>query len=394
MTTIRPTVSSAPTSGIISGWRYRLLELKLLSQMARVAFRSYGHPYQAWQAMRGQISVNLQYRSACQITKALRINGRIYLQMVFPQLFSPAASAVVTNELHKNVPIPGHQPGLTKILLAITKKCSLQCAHCYEWDALNGRESLTAEDILTIIRKFQVNGVGTIELGGGEPLNRFSDLVRILQESDTQQTDFWITTSGYRLSAERAVALREAGMIGAAVSLDHWDAAAHDRFRGMEGSFEWARQAVQHARAAGLAVCLALTAMREFCTPEHLWRYAQLAREWGVHFIRILEPIPVGHFAGHDVLLRPAEIAVLEDFVRKIQRERAYRDFPVVEYYAPNQRQVGCAGAGKRFLYVDTDGEMHACPFCRNKCGSAVDGSIEMGIANMKQANSCRLQSV
>lgn len=378
-------------SGIISGWRYRLLELKLLLRTIRLAFRSYPSGYQAWQALRRQIALNLAYKRACHLTKAVQVNSRVFLQVVFPHLFSAAATAVVINELNRNVPIPGHRPGLTKLLLAITKKCSLQCAHCFEWDALNGRESLTADDLLTIIRKFQVDGVATIELSGGEPLNRYDDLLRILQESDTEQTDFWLVTSGYRLTPPRALALRQAGLTGAVISLDHWDAAAHDRFRGMAGSFDWARQAAQNAKTAGLAVCLALTAVRDFCRPEYLWQYAQLAREWGVHFIRIMEPKAVGHFAGQDVLLRPPEIAVLEAFVCQIQHDRAYRDFPVVEYYAPNQRQAGCSGAGKRFLYVDTDGDMHACPFCRYKCGSAIHGNIETGMARMAQAGVCQV---
>ncbi len=375
----------------ITGWRFRLLEMKMLVRLAKVAFHTYPRRTDAWRAIRLQIPVHLAYQRACHLTKAVLVGERIFTQLSFPHIDSAAMDVLASGELQKNVPIIGRRPGLNKILLAITKKCSLQCAHCFEWDALNGRESLSAADVLSIIRKFQVDGVATIELSGGEPLNRYDDLLRIVQESDTKQTDFWLITSGYRLTAQRALALREAGLVGAAISLDHWDVASHDRFRGMEGSFEWAHQAAQNAKAAGLAVCLALTAVREFCTPEHLWRYAQLAREWGVHCIRILEPQPVGHFAGQDISLRPTETAILEDFVRTIQHEPAYRDFPIVEYYAPHQRQAGCSGAGKRFLYVDTDGDMHACPFCQNKCGSATHDSIEAGIANMARAGGCHL---
>ena len=377
----------------ITGWRFRLLELKMFFRLAKVAFDMYPRRADAWRALRRHIPVHLAYRQACHLTKAVRVGERLFTQLSFPHIDSAAMKVMAAGELQKSAPVAGRHPGLNKILLAVTKKCSLQCAHCFEWDALNGRESLSATDILHIIRKFQADGVATIELSGGEPLNRYDDLLRIVQESDTEQTDFWLITSGFRLTAQRALDLREAGLLGAAISLDHWDARAHDRFRGMEGSFEWARQAVRNAKAAGLAVGLALTVVREFCTPEHLWRYAQLAREWGVHLIRILEPQPVGHFAGQDVLLKPADIAVLEEFVRKIQRDRAYRNFPVVDYYAPHQRQAGCSGAGKRFLYVDTDGDMHACPFCQKKCGSAITEKISVGIANMAAAGGCHIYS-
>jgi len=374
---------------IISGWKYKLLELTMLREMARIAFRTYPQRRLAWQALRQHLAVHLAYKRACHLTKAVRVGEQTLLQMTFPRLGTEAMEVLVKNELHRQIPIPNHRPGLNVLVLAITKKCSLQCAHCFEWDNLNGREQLSANDVVTIIRKFQADGVATIELSGGEPLNRFDDLLHILQESNTKHSDFWLLTSGYRLTPQRAQALAMAGVVGLGLSLDHWDAAEHDRFRGLTGSFEWARQAAQNAQAAGLVVCLTLTAVREFCTPENLWAYARLAQDWGVPMIRILEPRAVGHFAGQEVELRATEISILEEFVQKIQQNPAYRDYPAVDYYAAYQRQAGCSGAGQRFLYVDTDGDMHACPFCQNKCGSALCGSIEVAIANMQKASGC-----
>lgn len=361
----------------------------MLREMARIAFRTYPQRRLAWQALRQHLAVHLAYKRACHLTKAVRVGEQTLLQMTFPRLGTEAMEVLVKNELHRQIPIPNHRPGLNVLVLAITKKCSLQCAHCFEWDNLNGREQLSANDVVTIIRKFQADGVATIELSGGEPLNRFDDLLHILQESNTKHSDFWLLTSGYRLTPQRAQALAMAGVVGLGLSLDHWDVAEHDRFRGLTGSFEWARQAAQNAQAAGLVVCLTLTAVREFCTPENLWAYARLAQDWGVPMIRILEPRAVGHFAGQEVELRATEISILEEFVQKIQQNPAYRDYPAVDYYAAYQRQAGCSGAGKRFLYVDTDGDMHACPFCQNKCGSALCGSIEAGIANMQKASGC-----
>ncbi len=377
------------TTNIITGWHYKHLELTMLREMARIAFRAYPTRCKAWLALRRHLAVHLVYKNTCHLTKAVHINERIFLQMTFPRLGTAAMDVLVKNELHRQLPIPNHSPGLNVLVLAITKKCSLQCAHCFEWDNLNSREQLSADDVVSIVRKFQINGVATIELSGGEPLNRFDDLVYILENSHTQQTDFWLLTSGYRLTPSRAQELASAGLVGLGLSLDHWDAAEHDRFRGLLGSFEWARQATQSAQAAGLAVCLTLTAVREFCTPEHLWAYARLARDWGVPFIRILEPRAVGHYANQDVELRPSDIAVLEDFLRTIQRNPTYRDYPAVDYYAAYQRKVGCSGAGQRFLYVDTDGDMHACPFCQNKCGSALCGSIEACITTLQKASGC-----
>lgn len=373
----------------ITGWRYLLLEIKMLLETVRIANNAYPTRRQAWQSVRKQIAVHLEFKRICHLQKAVRVGGQVFIQMTFPRIGGEASKQLVLNELNRNIPMPGRTPGLNVLVLAMTKKCSLQCEHCFEWDNLNQREHLSVSDVTGIIQKFQTYGVASIELSGGEPLNRFDDLVQILRENDTDRSDFWLLSSGYRLSATKANTLKEAGLVGICISLDHWDAGAHDRFRGLEGSFDWAEKAAANARAAGLAVCLTLTAVREFCTEENLWQYARLARQWGVHFIRILEPRAVGHFKEQDVLLGASEIEVLETFVEKIQQDRAFRDFPMVDYYAAYQRRKGCSGAGKRFLYVDTDGEMHACPFCPNTCGNACKDAVETGIERMQRASGC-----
>jgi MoaA/NifB/PqqE/SkfB family radical SAM enzyme len=382
-------VKSVPKK--ITGLQFQLFELRMLFQLIRTAFSVYPKKRDAWKAVRKHIQTHLDFKKAVALHKAVRVNDSVYVQMTLPGAGSKGFETLKINELNLKVPIPGHRPGLNLLMLAITKKCSLQCAHCFEWDNLNQRENLSTEDVLHIIQKFQQDGVASIELSGGEPLNRYADLLLILEESDTDQSDFWLITSGYRLTAERAQALKAAGLTGVCISLDHWDEARHDDFRGMAGSYEWALKAAQHAREAGLVLSFALTALREFCNPEDLMQYAQLANTHGAHFIRLLEPRAVGHFAGKNVALGSSEIAVLEAFMHALQTEKAYRDFPLVEYYSAYQRHAGCSGAGQRFLYVDTDGDMHACPFCQNKCGNARCDDLEMGKKRMQQASGCHI---
>jgi len=378
-----------PPPRIISGLQFHLHRLKILRQALKLAYNSYPTLADARAALRGLRAVIRENDRIRHIRKAVLVEGRFFPLMSFPGGVSPAHDVFILNVLHKAVPIPGRTQGLLLMILAMTKKCSLQCEHCFEWDQLNGKEQLTVADLLHIIKKFQDRGVAQIELSGGEPLNRFDDLLEILQKSDTAASDFWILSSGYRLTAEKAQLLKNVGLTGVSISLDHWDAAEHDRFRGLKGSFEWAAAAVRHARAAGMVTGLSLTPVKSFCTPEDLFKFAELARSWGVHFIRILEPRAVGHFEGQDVELNTSELAVIESFARTMQLDARYRQYPIIDYYGTYQRAVGCSGAGERYLYVDTEGDYHACPFCRNKCGSAVHNSIEEGMKAMQAACGC-----
>lgn len=377
------------TRRFVTGWSFRLDKIRTLRHAWAIARRSYPDWRDAFAAFRGLVRAAATNAQIRHIVKGIRAEGRVYTLMGVPGRPSPAMDVVIKNELHRCLPIPGYSGGLVLLLFAITKKCPLRCEHCFEWDALNDRETLSLEAIMTVIRKFQARGVAQIELSGGEPLHRFDEVLEILCRSDTMSTDFWLLTSGYRLSAGKARQLKAAGLRGVSISLDHWSAPEHDRFRGVQGSWDWAVQATRNARNADLLVSLSLVPVHAFCTPDHLWRYADLAKALRVHFIRILEPRAAGHYAGLPVELTGTELDALEHFVREIQHGKAFRDYPLVEYHVSYQRIAGCGGAGKRYLYVDTDGDMHACPFCRQKCGNAVTGDIEAGLRALDEAGGC-----
>ena len=47
-------------------------------------------------------------------------------------------------------------------------------------------------------------------------------------------------------------------------------------------------------------------------------------------------------------------------------------DFPTMMYHGFHQRRVGCY-LGSRSVYVDSAGDVHACPFCHNKSYNIID---------------------
>ena len=376
-----------------TGWRHGLVKRSAWKRIKQLALGAYADPGEAHAASMGFRKVLDEAHTFRHLTRSVRVGGRNFQLVTSPGFPSPAWDLWIRNELHRIRPMVGHTEGLLLAIMAMTKKCPLRCAHCFEWDALNGKEALRVEDVLGMIRKFQERGVAQIELSGGEPLNRFNDLLAILRGSDRQATDFWILTSGYRLTSERAGELKDAGLTGASISVDHWSEAEHDRFRGVKGSHEHARMAVKHAREAGLVTAVSLVPLQSFCRMEDLLRYAEMAHEWGAHFIRLVEPRAVGHFANKEVELGADHHELLDEFVRVMHREVRYRHYPIVDHYASYQRNVGCSGSGKRFAYVDTDGQIHACPFCQKPCGSVLHEPLERLYANMDEAGGCHVHA-
>jgi MoaA/NifB/PqqE/SkfB family radical SAM enzyme len=270
------------------------------------------------------------------------------------------------------------------VIFAITKSCPLRCEHCCEWDELNRRDTLSTEDLVTIVERFRALGTTQFFFSGGEPLTRMDDIVSIVQRT-APGVDFWLLTAGVGLSPRRARLLSEAGVTGICISLDHWKAERHDAFRGANGAFRWVENAARAAREAGLVVGVTLCPTRDFVTEENLERYALAASRLGAGFIQILEPRAVGHFAGKDVGLGPREHAMLDRFCARMNADRALNRMPIVVYPAFAQRRLGCQGAGMRYLYVDTDARLHACPFCRNAAGSALDPSLPERIRELRE---------
>ncbi len=183
-------------------------------------------------------------------------------------------------------------------------------------------------------------------------------------------------------------------MTGVSISLDHHDPESHNAFRGYPDSFEWVKKAVANAIEAKLVVTLSVCTVRSFCTDENLMQYANLAKKLGASFIQLIEPRAVGHYAGKDVTLYPEHEKVLEDFYLKMNNKEQFMDMPIVHYVGYKQRRTGCAGSGFRYLFVDTDGFMNSCPFCRSSTTHVLDGSIEESINRMKNIGCAKFSNI
>jgi cyclic pyranopterin phosphate synthase len=120
---------------------------------------------------------------------------------------------------------------LRNLRVSVTDRCNLRCQYCmpeeeYTW--LRRSELLTFEEIERLVEIFTDLGVDKVRLTGGEPLLRreLPDLVRLLAGVPAVR-DLAMTTNGVLL-ADKAAALKSAGLHRVTVSLD---TLRPDRFR-------------------------------------------------------------------------------------------------------------------------------------------------------------------
>ena len=107
-------------------------------------------------------------------------------------------------------------------------------------------------------------------------------------------------------------------------------------------------------------------------------------------FIFLLEPRETGHFKNQKVTLSEKELQVIESFYLNVITSAKYEEFPLVFYPGYYQRRLGCFGAGIRYLYIDSEGSVHACPFCQGKLGNALTDDLPEIIQKLK-AEGCQM---
>ena len=362
-------IQAQPSVIVTNSMERMLIKISVLVQFFRIAINKTGNPIRALAMIRTIRQKYLSTFGEPLLTKVTKVAGRYYWRLGAAGFPSTASYLMHENEINRFIPSETHY-GLRTLIFAITKQCPLHCEHCFEWDNLNQKDELTADQIIEIVHKYQDYGTTQILLSGGEPMLRINDVYKVLKAAKVG-TDFWLITSGLGLNEDRAKRLKAYGLTGVIVSLDHFESSEHDRFRGFEGAYHRATQAVVHANAAGLVTTLSLCVTKTFLSKPNLLAYMELAKKLGASFVQILEPRAFGKYAGQAVELNADHFNMLEEFYLTYNGSKQHREYPIVNYLGYHQRKVGCFG-GDRFFYIDADGDAHVCPFCSDKIGSAV----------------------
>jgi radical SAM protein with 4Fe4S-binding SPASM domain len=139
------------------------------------------------------------------------------------------------------------------VIWEVTQACDLACVHCRA-SAVPARHPLELSteagfDLLAQVAEF---GQPLMVFTGGDPLKR-PDLFTLLGRSVALGLRTTVTPSATPLLTEDAIrGFRDCGVSRMAVSLDGPDAASHDAFRRVAGSFDRTVFALECARRLGL----------------------------------------------------------------------------------------------------------------------------------------------
>jgi radical SAM protein len=159
------------------------------------------------------------------------------------------------------------------VIWELTQACDLACVHCRAC-AVEDRNpmELTAGEGFGLLEEIRSFGDPLMVFTGGDPLKR-PDLFALLEKSVQIGLRTAVTPSATPLLTADAIdRFQQCGVARMAISLDGPDAAGHDGFRRVEGSFSRTLQALEHAQRIGLQTQINTTVTR-----HNMHRLAEIA---------------------------------------------------------------------------------------------------------------------
>ena len=285
------------------------------------------------------------------------------------------------------------QRPLRDLRLSVTDRCNFRCGYCMPkevfgrgYDFLPKDDILTFEELTRISRVFVALGVEKIRLTGGEPLLR-RDIERLVEQLATIDglRDLTLTTNG-SLLAEKAAALRDAGLRRLTVSLDSLDEKMfvamndmnfplHRVLAGLDAALALGfrpiklnmvvKRGVNEAEVAAMA--------KRFAGPDFIVRFIEYMDVGNTNGWRMTDVVPAS-----EIIARIGEAMPLTPIARNYPGETALR------FLTPNGGEIGVvASVTKPFCgnctraRLTAEGTLFTCLFANH--GTALRDFLRSG---------------
>ena len=281
------------------------------------------------------------------------------------------------------------------VIWEVTQACDLACVHCRA-SAQSERSpgELTTGQGYRLLDEIRSFGEPLMVFTGGDPLKR-PDLYDLIRYSVRIGLRTNVTPSATPLlTAEAIQGFKDAGVTRMAISLDGPDAAMHDDFRGVPGTFDRAMFALRYARDIGLDTQFQSTVTRR--NMHRLPEMAEIAKEvrtkmWSLFFL-----IVTGRAAAAEDLTASEyeqvfefmyELSKTAPFGVKTTEAMHYRRYVAQRVKAEhgvtqNENAKGVAwrtagvSDGKGFVFVSHTGEIFPSGFLPVSGGNVLHDSL------------------
>lgn len=265
------------------------------------------------------------------------------------------------------------------VIWEVTRACALKCAHCRaESIARRDPRELTTTEARGLMNQVAAFGapLPLVVLTGGDPMWR-SDLPEIVRYARSMGLTVALTPSGTAaVTRAKLRELRDAGIARLAVSLDAADAATHDAFRGVAGSFQWTERIIQDA--------IELQIPLQINSTVTAWTFP-----WIASMAHYVSRLPLAMWAvfflvktGRGATLEQITAEQAEEVLRFLAMMQTRVPFVIKTTEAPHFRRIApvlgrfAVNDGNGFLFVDHVGNICPSGFLPLSRGNARDDDL------------------
>ncbi len=300
--------------------------------------------------------------------RMVKFGDKVVLDSAFPPFPSSAFDKRIRNYIN-NLDMAETPTGI--VSMSTTNCCPYSCPFCSTNARRVTKTDLPEELIKQTITDVEATGVPMIILHGGEPMYRYDRFIRLVKHVN-QDTCLWMFTTGYGVTDDRAAELKDSGLFGVWISLDHFNPDVHNGFRGSPNAFDNACNAVSAFRKAGVYTCLSLVPPDDLLEPENFKKYYEFAKQLGVAEIRVMEKKPSGREACHGVL---AHSPVLANLQKTLYSDPDYTDHPPISglsTWLEKDQALGCQ-CRFEYLFITSAGDVQPCEVSEVTFGNVKD---------------------
>ncbi len=255
---------------------------------------------------------------------------------------------------------------LTDLKLEILDRCPMRCVHCSSESSRDRTLFVSPSQVAEVMREFVLLDGKQVEISGGEPLEH-PELLAILDVIRAENLATTIYTTGTRVTRDRSISPLDFAFAeelrhrtrSLVFSLQAGEAAIHDAFTEVPGSFEATIAAIQACQFVGIDVTL-------HCVPtqinfESLPALIDMMRTLRVRRVSLLRFVPHGRGIGHSLALNRQQHLALRAMVTSLASDNQVSIRLGSPYSILQRVDVPACRAGIDRMLIAPDGTAYPC---------------------------------
>lgn len=244
------------------------------------------------------------------------------------------------------------------ILFDPTSACNKKCKGC--WAAEYGySQSLTYEEMQSIVSQGKAMGTHFYMLTGGEPLIRKNDIIKLCEENP--DCAFMSYTNGTLIDEKFCEEVKRVGNLAFALSIEGTEES--NDFRRGEGSYADTVRAMklmqEHKCLYGISVCYTRKNM-EYVTSD---AFIDEMISYGVKYGWYFNYMPVGHGADKELIPSPKQREMMYYWLRKMRKSETGKPIMVMDFQDDGEYVGGCIAGGRNYFHINSKGDIEPCVF-------------------------------